>query len=153
MICSFWESCRSQISCRPKRREQKSVFFPSSLHNDGGTISQLSSDAALLTALSMTSSYLEAGCGTDLQMASDITAYPLSPLWSMRWEEPTSKMIIQAEFKWHVCGGKCAERSARRASYLAAAAWVHLAPTLLLPAASLFSPVLKRRPIRHSVLQ
>lgn len=51
----------------------------------------------------------------DLQMPSDITAHPLSPLWSKRWEEPTFKMIVQAEFKWRVGGRKCAERSARRA--------------------------------------
>lgn len=119
MICSLWGSCRSQISCRPKRQEQKSVFLRSSLTtaplNPGGTILQLSSAAAWLTALSMTSWYLGAACVTDLQMPSDITAYPLSPFWSKRWEEPTSKMIIQPEFKWHVCGGKCTERSACRA--------------------------------------
>ena len=65
----------------------------------------------------MTSSYLGAGCATDLQMPSDITAYSLSSLWSEHWEEPTSEMIIQAEFKWRVCGGKCAERSAPRAVF------------------------------------
>lgn len=39
---------------------------------------------------------------------------PYHPLWSRRWEEPTSKLIIQAEFKWHVCGGKCAVRATGR---------------------------------------